>query len=71
MNYIDYGLGIISAQVFSGFKSEKSFDLDKMYHQLSISSQLSAYEVTTRFYEIGSHAGIEQTESYLLENNIK
>ncbi len=71
MNYIDYGLGIICAQAFLDFNLEKTFDLAKMYHQLSISGQLTAHEVNTRFYEIGSLAGIAQTESYLLGGNIK
>ena len=71
MNYIDYGLGIISAHAFIDFDSGIPFDLAEMYHLLSISGRLSAYEVNMRFYEIGSRKGIAETESYLLGGNIK
>jgi D-sedoheptulose 7-phosphate isomerase len=65
MTYIDYGLGILSAQVFRDYAGSDSFDLSKVYNQLSHKSQLYGYEVFERFYEIGSHQGILETEKYL------
>jgi len=69
MQYIDYGLGIINAQVLFDSVSEKPFDLSEIYRQLSIDRQLSAFEIHARFYEIGSHKGIAETSSYLLKNS--
>ena len=69
MQYIDYGLSIINAQAFFNSASEKSFDLSEIYRKLSIDGQLSAFEMHARFYEIGSHKGIAETNSYLLKHN--
>lgn len=65
MSYIDYGLGILNADVFSGYPEGKPFDLSKVYNELSIAGNLFGYEVFERFYEIGSHQGILETEEYL------
>jgi NDP-sugar pyrophosphorylase family protein len=66
MDYIDYGLGIVSDDVFQGFPHGSAFDLAELYHRLSIEGRLAGYEVTERFYEIGSHAGLHETEEYFL-----
>ncbi len=72
MDYIDYGLGVLGAnQVDDLFNQKPPFDLAEIYHKLSLRSELANYVVTRRFYEIGSYAGIAETEAYLLENDIK
>jgi NDP-sugar pyrophosphorylase family protein len=65
MAYIDYGLGILSAQVFNSYPEGESFDLSKVYNELSLKKQLYGYEVFERFYEIGSHQGILEAEAYI------
>lgn len=65
MSYIDYGLGILRADVFSAYPDGESFDLSKVYNDLSLKNQLFGYEVTERFYEIGSHQGIVEAEEYI------
>lgn len=65
MSYIDYGLGILGADVFSAYPEGESFDLSKVYNELSLKNQLFGFEVQNRFYEIGSHQGIIETEEYL------
>ena len=45
-----------------------AFDLADLYHLLSIENQLAGFEVKERFYEIGSHQGIKETELYLSAN---
>ena len=45
-----------------------AFDLADLYHGLSIQNQLAGFEVNERFYEIGSHQGIKETELYLSAN---
>ena len=71
MHYIDYGLGILNAEVFQGYRNEDSFDLSRVYNDLSLKNQLFGYEVSERFYEIGSHQGIVETEQYLQQKEEK
>lgn len=71
MTYIDYGLGILSAQVFREYAGSETFDLSKVYNKLSLKGQLYGYEVFERFYEIGSHQGILETEDYLISREKK
>jgi NDP-sugar pyrophosphorylase family protein len=65
MAYIDYGLGILSAELLSSYPEDQSFDLAELYQQLSRDGRLAGYEVFERFYEIGSFDGLKETEEYL------
>jgi len=65
MRYIDYGLGILSAQALLSKPAGVSFDLADVYADLLKRGQLAGFEVATRFYEIGSHSGIADTDAYL------
>lgn len=65
MSYIDYGLGILNSDVFTAYSEDTPFDLSIVYNDLSIKNQLFGFEVKNRFYEIGSHQGIIETEQYL------
>lgn len=69
MEFIDYGLGILSASVFDNYELGKPVDLADIYHALSLKGQLAGYEVHERFYEIGSHDGLKETEFYLLRKD--
>jgi N-acetyl-alpha-D-muramate 1-phosphate uridylyltransferase len=64
MTYIDYGLGVISASVLKQRPVDQSFDLADVYQDLSLQGQLAGIEVRERFYEIGSHTGLKETEDY-------
>jgi NDP-sugar pyrophosphorylase family protein len=66
MNYIDYGLGLLSKSVFDNYTTGNPIDLSEIYHQLSIKGQLQGFEVHERFYEIGSHSGLKEAEEYFL-----
>jgi len=66
MNYIDYGLGIVSAAVFDQYPSDRPFDLADVYQDLSFHGHLEGFEVYERFYEIGSHTGLKEAEEYFL-----
>ena len=66
MNHIDYGLGILTSRVFFNRPADSSFDLADVYHELSITGQLAGYEVRERFYEIGSHQGLQETIDYFM-----
>jgi NDP-sugar pyrophosphorylase family protein len=66
MTYIDYGLGVVSASVLKERPVGQPFDLADVYQDLSLQGQLAGLEVNERFYEIGSHTGLRETEDYFL-----
>jgi NDP-sugar pyrophosphorylase family protein len=66
MSWIDYGLGILSAPLFNQYPEGQAFDLAELYHHLSLHQELSGYVVQERFYEIGTHIGLRETEDYFL-----
>ena len=64
MDYIDYGLGILSAAVLEPYPKGTAFDLGDVYRELSLSGRLAGLEVGERFYEIGSPQGLKETEAF-------
>ena len=66
MAYIDYGLGVVSADILGTYPVDEPFDLADVYHTLSINGQLAGLEVRERFYEIGSHEGLKEAEEYFI-----
>ena len=65
MEHIDYGLAIVHRSVFEGVSDREPSDLADVYSRLASQGRLASFEATTRFYEIGSEAGIQETEAYL------
>ena len=66
MQHIDYGLlaferRVIEERVPAGARA----DLADVLHALSREGALAAYEVTERFYEIGSVQGLADLEAFL------
>ncbi len=68
MRHIDYGISVLSAEVFAGFRDNVPFDLADLYSHLVSRKQMAAYEVKQRFYEIGSPEGLAELDA-LLRNN--
>lgn len=66
MMHIDYGLGIFSSEVFDRYVKNQFFDLADVYQKLSLDGKLAGFEVSERFYEIGSYQGIREAETFLL-----
>ena len=64
MEYIDYGLSLLSKDIFNKYPPKKSFDLTVIFRQLIIQKKLLGFEVYKRFYEIGSIEGLKQTNKY-------
>jgi NDP-sugar pyrophosphorylase family protein len=64
MTHIDWGLGGFRAAAFAGYPDGK-LDLARVYQDLLAKHELFGYEVFDRFYEIGSHAGLEDTRRLL------
>ena len=66
MSYIDYGLlafrrDLIDSAIPRGAK----LDLSTFLNRLSVQSELAGYEVKSRFYEIGSPAGLRDLELFI------
>ena len=68
MQHIDYGLTAFHAEVFSQ-RTAEAFDLAEVMRELVTKKEMAAFEVTKRFYEIGSPAGIADLDAYLLPEN--
>lgn len=65
MHHIDYGLGILRAESLASWPDDEPFDLADVYGRLLSEKQLAGYEVTERFYEIGSAPGLAELDAYL------
>ena len=65
MQHIDYGLSIYSADIFRRWPAQSAFDLSAVQRQLVDRGTIAGYEVADRFYEIGSQAGLEETDAFL------
>jgi N-acetyl-alpha-D-muramate 1-phosphate uridylyltransferase len=65
MSHIDYGVSILSKDVFVNYEKSNVLDLADICRNLSMGGQLAALEVSGRFYEIGSPQGMRDTEEFL------
>lgn len=65
MRHIDYGLELLRPAAFAPFADREAFDLADLLKDLLARGQLAGHEVRTRFYEIGSHAGLEELDGLL------
>ena len=65
MRHIDWGLGVVRAEALAARPADEAFDLADVYSQLSRAGRLAGYEITTRFYEIGSIEGLRETDALL------
>lgn len=65
MRHIDYGLGVFRDIAFHGWSEGMRLDLAPIYEHLLATGQLTAFEATSRFYEIGSFQGIEDLSRHL------
>ena len=65
MEYIDYGLNILSKKNFEDYSSETTFGLEQIQEILSQQNKLIGFEAKNRFYEIGSFNGIEDFTNYI------
>ena len=70
MRHIDYGLGVFHRSVFEQIPAGSPCDLSVIYQELLNRNELTAYEIFERFYEIGSHAGLEETINVLTRREL-
>jgi NDP-sugar pyrophosphorylase family protein len=66
MNHIDYGVALLRRSALARIPLDRPADLADLYQDLVAEGRMIAHEVTQRFYEIGSPAGLEETRAYLL-----
>jgi NDP-sugar pyrophosphorylase family protein len=67
MDYIDYGLTVFSRGAVERYVPPGGpTDLADVYHQMSVAGELGGFEVTQRFYEVGSPSGLDDLSRYLL-----
>lgn len=69
MAYIDYGASLYRAAAVERMPLDEPYDLGDLTHALAAEGLLAGYEVTQRFYEVGSFDGIRETEAYLLSTS--
>jgi NDP-sugar pyrophosphorylase family protein len=60
LTYIDYGLSVYRSSVFEAYPATVPFDLADVLQELAARKELAGYEAQTRFYEIGSFAGLDE-----------
>jgi NDP-sugar pyrophosphorylase family protein len=60
MRWIDYGLSVLTPEALAGTEP----DLADVFHRLSVEGRLAGYAATERFYEIGTAAGLAETEAF-------
>ena len=65
MRHIDYGLSLFKSSAFDDWPADEPFDLADVMQRLVARKQLAGFEVTQRFYEIGSHEGLAELEALL------
>jgi NDP-sugar pyrophosphorylase family protein len=66
MRWIDYGLSVLTREVVTArIEAGQVVDLADLLRDLSRTRQLAGFEVTERFYEVGSAGGVRDLESYL------
>lgn len=65
MSHIDYGLGLLRREAVERIPAAGAADLADLYASLVTEGRMLGLEVATRFYEIGSPAGLVETRAFL------
>ena len=67
LKHIDYGLSLVRQSAFEPWSQDETFDLAEVYSNLIAEEEMLGYEVSQRFYEVGSPRGLEETRAWLEE----
>jgi NDP-sugar pyrophosphorylase family protein len=65
MGHIDYGLAALRDDVLQRYPEDEPLDLASVYEDLVARRELAPFEVTTRFFEIGTPVGLAETRAHL------
>jgi NDP-sugar pyrophosphorylase family protein len=66
MTHVDYGVALLRGAALARLPAGRPCDLADLYAELVAAGRMVGYEVTQRFYEIGSPRGLQETQAYLL-----
>jgi len=69
MRHIDYGLSLFRAAALEEYPPGAKFDLAELMQRLVDRRQFAGFEVSERFYEIGSPSGLAELEALLRRPN--
>jgi N-acetyl-alpha-D-muramate 1-phosphate uridylyltransferase len=70
MQWIDYGMGGLSTQALS-LAPARTRDLAALHAALAAKGLLAGYEVTQRFYEIGTPDALAETTTFLTQRRLR
>lgn len=66
LDQIDYGFSVLDRdRVIAALPAERPLDLAEVYSARAAAGEVAAFEVTERFYEIGSPQGLAELEALL------
>ena len=65
MDYIDYGVALLRRRAAEEIPTDRPFDLAELYTRLVAEGRMVGYQVTNRFYEIGTPAALKEAARYL------
>ena len=65
MVYIDAGLSVLTRKVVQEISETQLYDLAELYHSLADQKRLPAFEIKSRFYEVGSPAGLKDFAAHM------
>lgn len=71
MKHIDYGLGGFTAKAFERVPAGQAFDLADLYGKILADCELAGIEISQRFYEIGSPAGLQETSRFIAAQGVE
>jgi NDP-sugar pyrophosphorylase family protein len=69
MTYVDFGFLIFRKEAFAQYPAQTGFDLAVPLKHLIIQRELKAFEVSERFYEVGTEEGIRTLTEYLSDDD--
>jgi NDP-sugar pyrophosphorylase family protein len=64
MTHIDYGVSLLRRAALDRVPPDTAYDLADLYRALVEEGRLAGYEVTQRFYEIGSREGLAEARAW-------
>jgi len=65
MAHIDYGASLFRTGLLDRVPADRPYELADLCRELASAGLLAGYEVSQRFYEVGSLEGLRQAERYL------
>jgi NDP-sugar pyrophosphorylase family protein len=71
LDYVDFGIALLRKNVLSRIPPTGAPDLRVLFDSLIADRQLAAIEVTERFYEVGSPAGLAELNRLVGEGRIR